>query len=279
MIDRAWVRACCALLAALLPAAANAQAPEDGRPAAGIFRIKVTDGQNRDATGTAVLVARGTLVTNCHVVAHARAINIEIGDAIHPARIIRANAERDVCLLAAPALDAPLATLGDTANLRTGGAITAAGYSRGGALGWSAGEIEGFYSYDGNGRVVQGSAPFDEGASGGGLFDASGRLIGILTFKARAGGPFHFALPVEWVADLLANAPGAERRGGAPFWRRTDARGPAFLQVASLAARGDCAGLAQVAGQWLRKEPENPEAGMAARNVHHCESLTTKKVN
>jgi S1-C subfamily serine protease len=265
--------------AALLSAAAPAQTPDGDRPAAGIFRIKVTDGQNRDATGTAVLVARDTLVTNCHVVANARTISIEVGDAVHPARILRGNPERDVCLLVGPALDAPLATLGETANLRTGAAITAAGYSRGGALAWSAGEVEGFYSYDGKGRVVQGSAPFEEGASGGGLFDADGRLIGILTFKARAGGPFHFSVPVEWVAELLASVPGAERRGGSPFWKRTDARGPAFLQVASLAARGNCAGLAQVADQWLKKEPENPEAGMAARNVHHCELLAPKKAN
>lgn len=42
------------------------------------------------------------------------------------------------------------------------------------------------------GRVVQTSADFDRGASGGGLFDRQGRLVGILTFKASSGGNFHF---------------------------------------------------------------------------------------
>jgi S1-C subfamily serine protease len=271
-----WVRAGCAALAALLPATMPAQAEPS---AAGIFRLQATDAQNRDTSGTAVLVARDTLVTSCHVVSNAREITIEAGNAIHPVRVLRAHRERDVCLLTAPALDAPVATLGETATLLPGAAIVAAGYSKGRPLSWSSGTIEGVYSYDGRGRVVQGSAAFEEGASGGGLFDASGRLIGILTYKARVGGPFHFSAPVEWVKDLLADAPRTDRADGAPFWQTTGSGGPTFLRVASLAARGDCPALAQVAGQWLKKEPTNPEAGMAARSLHHCELIAAGKTN
>jgi serine protease Do len=283
-LKRAWMLVFWGL-AALLPVQTSAHTPDDDvRPAAGIFRLQIMDGKSRDGSGTAgsgtaVLVARDTFVTNCHVVSRANKIVIEVGQMSHPVRVLRANTERDVCLLVGPAVDAPIATLGETAKLLPGAAITAVGYSGGGGLAWSAGQVEGVYSYDGKGRVVQGSAPFEEGASGGGLFDSGGRLIGLLTFKARAGGPFHYSVPVEWIADILADAPVATRRDGAPFWKRTDARSPAFLQVASLAARGNCAALAQVAGEWLRKEPDNPEAGMAARNLHHCELLTPKKMN
>jgi S1-C subfamily serine protease len=265
-------------LAALLPAAASAQT-SPGRVPAGMFRIQATDAQGRDVFGTAVLIAPAILVTNCHVVLDARAIAVEVGTTRPAARVVKADTERDVCLLAGPELDAPVATLGTTAALLPGASITSAGYSRGGSLVWNTGQVEGLYSYDGRGRVIQGSAAFDEGASGGGLFDSAGRLVGILTFKARAGGPFHFAAPVEWAADLLADTSPADRRDGTAFWRHTDAKGPPFMRVASLAARGDCAALAEVAGQWLKKEPNNPEAGMAARNLHYCQLFATDKAN
>src|SRR2546429_5888717 len=42
----------------------------------------------------------------------------------------------------------------------------------------------GLYAYDGA-HVIRTTAPFDFGSSGGALFDAAGRLVGLLAFKAR----------------------------------------------------------------------------------------------
>jgi serine protease Do len=266
-----------AMLAAwLVPAAGWALETDEALQRSGsVFRIQAVDARNRVASGTAVLVAPRALVTNCHVVLDAREIAVIDAGRSHMAHIARADVERDLCLLSGPALEAPVATPGDTVRLDPGKLIAAVGYTMEGALTLSRGRIEGLFSYGSRGRVIQGSAHFDAGASGGGLFDDSGRLIGILTFKARAGGAFHFAVPVEWVMDLLANRISSSRSDArSAFWQYTDARQPVFLRAASLAAQGDCAALTEVAQQWLTQEPANPEAKLAAKSAQRCHART-----
>lgn len=54
--------------------------------------------------------------------------------------------------------------------------------------------------------MVQTSAPTSPGSSGGGLFDAEGNLVGITTFQLKEGQSLNFAMPGEWVSDLLAHS-------------------------------------------------------------------------
>jgi hypothetical protein len=49
--------------------------------------------------------------------------------------------------------------------------------------------------------IIQTDAAVSGGSSGGGLFDANARLIGITTFGIRGGQNLNFALPVEWIRD------------------------------------------------------------------------------
>lgn len=46
-------------------------------------------------------------------------------------------------------------------------------------------------------RLLQTSAPISKGASGGGLFDAQGNLVGITTFMIRDAQNLNFAIAVE----------------------------------------------------------------------------------
>src|SRR4029077_5683557 len=50
--------------------------------------------------------------------------------------------------------------------------------------------------------LIQTSAAVSRGSSGGGLFDADGRLIGITTFQLRDGQQLNFAVSVEWVREV-----------------------------------------------------------------------------
>ena len=104
------------------------------------------------------------------------------------------------------------------------------------------GEVIALHDYD-RATVIQVSAPFHYGSSGGGLFDGEGRLVGMLTFKARAGGSFHFAVPVAWLdmgrrVDHIGST--------TPFWRRDSTHLPHFLRAASLEAAGNWNALAFV---------------------------------
>ena len=51
--------------------------------------------------------------------------------------------------------------------------------------------------------LIQTTAPISRGSSGGGLFDARGKLVGITTFFLSEGQNLNFALPAECVQALL----------------------------------------------------------------------------
>ena len=52
--------------------------------------------------------------------------------------------------------------------------------------------------------MIQTTAPISPGSSGGGLFDLSGRLVGIMTFQHRFGQNLNFALPADWIGQMRA---------------------------------------------------------------------------
>ena len=256
----------------LLPAAASAIEPGSmAQLGSSVFRIQAADIHGRLHSGSGVMVAPHTLVTNCHVVLRARKITVVTTAAPMPARVVRSHADRDLCLLDTPGLEGAAVTIGKTMDKQAGEAITAIGYAPGAALSMSRGTIEGLYTYQGDGRVVQGSAFFDPGKSGGGLFDSAGQLIGILTFKLRAGGPYHFAVPAEWVVALLHDVSGAAQTStGKPFWQHTGEQQPVFVRVASLSAEGNCAAVNTLTSQRLAREPGNPEALFMAERAQRC---------
>ena len=138
-----------------------------------------------------------------------------------PASAQSANAERDLCLLTVPGLVAPVARLGQARGLAIGQMLSALGYTGGLGIQSSDGEVIELHRHDG-GHVIQSSNWFSSGASGGGLFDASGNLIGILTFRLRGGETHYFAAPVEWVQQLVDStrakaAPGNPQ--ATPYWQ------------------------------------------------------------
>ena len=189
----------CLIACLLMLAAGMAMSkPNLAQFSASIFRIEAYETSGRRHSGTGVLVAPHTLVTNCHVIGSSQKVVAFTSAGQLAARLLRGNAQRDLCLLNVPGLQGTVVKLGGTMAKRAGDAIYAAGFAKDAGLSVNRGHIEGLFTYQGSGRIVQGSAFFGPGKSGGGLFDQNGRLIGVLTFKCRGGGPFHFAVPVEW---------------------------------------------------------------------------------
>jgi hypothetical protein len=85
-----------------------------------------------------------------------------------------ADIEHDLCVLAVPELlTATPAVIGPTAMMRLGDPVIAAGYPKGGHLNITHGEIKGLHAHDGA-LVLQISAAFGHGQSGGGVFDDTG---------------------------------------------------------------------------------------------------------
>ncbi len=241
-------------------AAAPGAAPDWSR---WVHKLEVLRRDGVTDLGSAVSIAPGRVLTNCHVVRDASSVVLVHAGQRWRARLEVGDAYRDLCFLEVPGLAADIPDVSPPESYRVGAEVTAAGYS-GGRYAHTAGRIKGLYTCacDG-GQVIQTSAPFDPGASGGGLFDADGRLLGILTFKSMAGGDFHFAVPVSWMARLKHAPPMAAGDDARPFWEREGEDSGHFLAACDLQAKRDWPALADLARDWTRQRPADPQAWVA----------------
>lgn len=189
--------------------AAGAQAGEAERVFAqvkeAVVSIDTQDEQGRpEGQGSGVVVAPGMIVTNCHVIEDAKRIRATWQGRAQEARLQRQDTAHDLCLLAVDGIQAKPVSLRKFAALRVGEAAYAVGNPLGLELSVSAGLVSGLPGGDGAMRVHT-SAPVSPGSSGGGLFDAEGRLIGMTTGVYRYAQNFNTALPTDWVEQLLAS--------------------------------------------------------------------------
>jgi len=227
-----------------------------------VYKPVATRADGTTELGPAVPLEGERLVTNCHVLRRAARIEVHVGDTIRLAQADLRDAYRDMCFLTLPGLRAAPMPMIDVGETRVGLGAVAAGYPAG-ELAIGKGRIVDLHSCEcDGGKIIQTSAAFDQGASGGGLFDRQGRLVGILTFKAKSGGYFHFALPVGWLRQLAVakNAPGT---GEASFWEHPGRESGYFLVACDLGAQEKWRSLSSLADEWTGQEPNNPEAWMA----------------
>lgn len=255
-----------AALGLLLPAAAVRAAPDMAKfvaLAGSILRVEAPRPSGGFAIGSAVTVGPELVITNCHVTREARRISIVRGGVRWAATAQASDLARDLCLLHVPGLRSPPVTVGQAASLAIGQPVTALGYTGGVGIQNSLGEVQDLHLHDG-GVVIQSSNFFNSGASGGGLFDDAGRLVGVLTFRLRGGDAHYFAAPAEWVSELVE----AARRGDLravlpleqyplPYWE--SAAPPRFLRAARMQSEGRWRELEALAAAWSRQDPTDNE--------------------
>lgn len=227
-----------------------------------VLKVTVVRQDGSTEYGSAVPLAGDRFVTNCHVIRDAREIKVETSLETWMAKSDMRDIYRDLCFLNVPGYDASPTPMIPVDGVKVGMPVVAAGYS-GGEFKLSWGRVVGLYTCEcDGGKVIQTTAEFDPGASGGGLFDLQGRLAGILTFKAKSGGKFHFALPVGWLRHLTSSNVRPIMTGDT-FWEKPGQESAYFLAACDLGAKKDWSALNRVAGDWTKQEPDNPEAWMA----------------
>lgn len=210
--------------------AADAAAPVDLAAAASdaVLKVHAHYSNGSVAQGSAVIIGPEKLVTNCHVIYGAGRIEVVQGEHVRAATLQAEYLNRDLCYLHAPAVTGPSPR--NRAEVAIGQRIFAVGFPFGGALTITEGRVIALHHYDGA-KVIQGSAPFEPGSSGGALFDESGRLVGITTFKERKGGPFHFALPAAWLDSVPSGKEQRKPGSTAAFWQHRGDELPHFLRA------------------------------------------------
>ncbi len=243
-----------------LPCHASLQRAEIVNLAASVLRVEVPREHGAVSLGSSVAVGHERVVTNCHVTRGGRAIHVLHGGVRWPAQALRSDFARDLCLLAVPGLQVPVAPLGYASGLAIGQRVAALGYTGGAGIQSSAGQVLELHRHDGS-HVIQSNNRFSSGASGGGLFDEQSRLVGILTFRLRGGDAHYFAAPVEWVRQML-DAGGDPPDRAAPtlaYWQAVSSQQPLFLQAASLQRDDRWTDLAVLTRQWLRQSDGDAE--------------------
>lgn len=253
-------------LAAAWPAAASKPHPSTFVALAGsVLRIEAPRERGGFAMGSGVAVGPELVVTNCHVTREARDIQVVRGGVRWSVSAQAADVDRDLCLLEVPGLQAPPVPLGHAAALAIGQSVAALGYTGGIGLQNSTGEVVELHHHDGA-RVIQSTNWFSSGASGGGLFDGNGALVGVLTFRLRGGAAHYFAAPVEWVRQLLDERRRDEFRRvmpldtrRVPYWQAPASAQPRFLRAQVLQRDSQWGELALLAYDWLRSDADDAE--------------------
>ena len=171
-----------------------------------VWRIRTYDKEGLPmAIVSDVVIGQGQLVTNCHVLRKAGRFNVMREKLSFPGTLELWDTARDLSQVKAAIGDAPAVALADSAGLTVGQNVYALGSPEGLELTLSAGLVSSLRR-DASERLtlIQTAAPISPGSSGGGLFDDSGRLVGVTTMvsAARNAQNLNFALPTEWVREL-----------------------------------------------------------------------------
>jgi serine protease Do len=156
--------------------------------------------------GSAVLIAPSQFITACHVVDKTEKIVLSNGSqSIHVDQVLHdPDRSRDLCLLRVPdPIPVTPIVIAPVSTLRVGQQVFAISSPRGLELSLTDGLISALRAEPGSELpIIQSSTPVSAGSSGGGLFDAEGRLIGVIKSVANQTENFAFSYPAEWVTQL-----------------------------------------------------------------------------
>ena len=173
-------------------------------------------GQSYDVPGSGsgvILTEDGYIATCAHVVEGAKTVKVTLNDdTTYDATIVGTDDKNDIAIIKIDATGLTPAIVGDSTTLTVGSEVIAIGNPLGELRGTATAgiisatnrtiEVEGQTM-----TLVQTDAAISPGNSGGGLFDASGKLIGIVNAKvsdSRAEG-LGFAIPVNSVLDEISD--------------------------------------------------------------------------
>lgn len=164
------------------------------------------------SAGSGVIIqSEGIIVTNHHVISGANEVVAILSDGTQKeAQVIGSDQKSDLAVLRIEASGLPYAVFGSSSSLQVGQQVLAIGNPLG-TLGGSASEgiisakertieVEGIRM-----ELLQTTAAINKGNSGGGLFDMSGRLIGIVNAKSSGTGieGIGFAIPSDLAMPVI----------------------------------------------------------------------------
>ncbi|MGQ0442557.1 MAG: trypsin-like peptidase domain-containing protein, partial [Methylophilaceae bacterium] len=226
-----------------------------------VVRVQVGFNNGGFGVGSGVVVAQDQVVTNCHVIANAQTISVITNGESYPVSAIKPDWRHDVCIVKVTGLKAPAAIIGSSKNLRYEQPVFATGFPNFSAMPTTtSGFVKGLYPMD-DSVIVRASSTFRLGASGGGVFDETGILVGVITLKSPGKNAYYYNMPVEWVQALLKQPEQAiNAKSELPFWAESEEKWPYFMRVVHPFLTENWESLLTLATRWTMQEPYSTEA-------------------
>ena len=237
-----------------------------------VVKVHVANDKGNHGVGSGVVVAKNYIVTNCHVIANSQGIHVtKYGISYSPDALI-ANWKSDLCILKFKFLELKPVPMKKTADVEYETDVFTKSYGGNSARpGSSFGTVKAKFDFDGH-QIIQSSASFMLGASGGGIFNYQGELLGITTFKTPGRSAFYYSMPVEIIEEMLTKGEEisittAPKRA---FWDQPEEDQPYFMRVVSALNKKDWNKLKIISEDWVKSEPEADESNfhLGLANYH-----------
>jgi S1-C subfamily serine protease len=182
----------------------------------GVVTITVNLSNGQAIGSGIVLDTRGDIVTNAHVIAGARTIQVAFSDGTTAtATLVGSNTSADLAVIRVSVAASTLhpLTLGSSASVQIGDSV----YAIGSPFGLSGSLTEGIVSNIGqsvaasDANLIQTDAAINPGNSGGPLVNAQGQVIGInnaIESPVDGNVGVGFAIPIDQVKQILPTIDG-----------------------------------------------------------------------
>ena len=196
----------------LLPPLSSARTPQEVAQIAlgSTVLVTITDASGQSSFGSGFVVGTGQIATNRHVIKGIASGKVKmVGETVEHVieSVLIVDINHDLAVIQATGVTASSLTLGDSDTVEVGQSIYAAGNPRGLTGTFSQGIISGIRP-EGNALVedtiIQITAPVSPGSSGGPVLNSDGEVIGIIFSQFTNGQNLNFAIPVNFLKELIA---------------------------------------------------------------------------
>ena len=164
------------------------------------------------SSGSGFFIAQSMIATNLHVVegvlkGYVKRVGMDKTHRIES--IVAMDSRQDLAIIKVSDVDAPALSLGRSDKVQVGESIYVAGNPIGFLEGtFSNGIISGVREFRVESERIQITAPISKGSSGGPVLNSKGEVIGVAVSTITAGQNLNFAIPSNYLKELLNKVKG-----------------------------------------------------------------------
>ena len=194
----------------------TAQIAKRASPSVVVIQGKTDSG---DVLGSGFIVSKdGKIVTNAHVIRDLKTASVQLasGQLFDSVSVLATDEPRDLAIIQIVAQDLPVLEIGNANTLSVGDPVVVVGSPRGLEGTVTAGILSSIRSIGEGLKVLQTDAAVNPGNSGGPLLNSSAQVVGVVSFILRSAQGLNFAVPINYVRDLLNNVHAPIKLGQMP---------------------------------------------------------------